>query len=425
MVATVDWLLRGARLVTPVGEGGPLGGSRQGDLVIHDRGAVAMAGGRIVAAGPEAAVLQAVGIGPGTREVDLEGRLLTPGLVDAHTHPVYGAMRLDDFERRARGATYAEILAAGGGIHETVRRTRAATVAELAAGLEARLDRFLACGTTTIEAKSGYGLEMAAELAQLEAIATARHPVARVPTWLGAHAVPPGRDPEEVIDQLIAESLPAVAAQGIARFADSFCEHGVYTTGQTERLLVAARAHGLGLKLHADELVDTGGAALAARLGALSADHLHVANPDGLAAMAKAGTLAVLLPGTGMFLGMREPAPARTMIAAGVPVAVGTDHNPGSCPAVSLPLMMTLAVTQLRLTPAEAFVATTANGAAAVGLGDRIGRIQPGMQADVVAWDLQDWRELAYHVGSVRVAGVWVAGRGVRGALAHASQDAG
>lgn len=425
MVAAVDWLLRGARLVTPAGEVGPLAGSRQGDLVIHDRGAVALAGGRIVAAGPEEAVLQAVGTGPGTREVDLEGRLLTPGLVDAHTHPVYGAMRLDDFERRARGATYAEILAAGGGIHETVRRTRAATVAELATGLEARLDRFLACGTTTIEAKSGYGLDTAAELAQLEAIAAARHPVARVPTWLGAHAVPPGRDPDEVIDQLIVESLPAVVAQGIARFADIFCEHGVYTTGQAERLLLAARAHGLDLKLHADELVDTGGASLAARLGALSADHLHVANPEGLAAMASAGTLAVLLPGTGMFLGMREPAPARAMIEAGVPVAVATDHNPGSCPAVSLPLMMTLAVTQLRLTPAEAFVATTANGAAAVGMGDRIGRIRPGMRADVVAWDLHDWRELAYHVGSVHVAGVWVAGRGVRGALAHASQDAG
>ncbi|MEB3237587.1 MAG: imidazolonepropionase [Candidatus Sericytochromatia bacterium] len=424
MVAAVDWLLRGARLVTPAGESGPLAGPRQGELIVHDRGAVALAGGRIVAAGAESAVLQAVGTGPGTREVDLEGRLLTPGLIDAHTHPVYAGLRLDDFERRARGATYGEILAAGGGIHETVRRTRAATVAELVTGLEARLDRFLACGTTTIEAKSGYGLDTEAELAQLEVIASARHPVARIPTWLGAHAVPPGTDPDEAIDRLIEESLPAVAAQGIARFADIFCEHGVYTTGQAERLLTAARANGLGLKLHADELVDTGGAALAARLGAVSADHLHVAHSDGLAAMAAAGTLAVLLPGTGMFLGMREPAPARTMIAAGVPVAVATDHNPGSSPAVSLPLMMTLAVTQLRLTPAEAFVGVTANAAAAVGQGDRLGRILPGKQADLVAWDLHDWRELAYHVGSVGVAGVWIAGRGVRGALANASQDA-
>lgn len=422
MVAAVDLVLRGARVVTPAGESGALAGPRQGDLVVHDRGAVAVAGGRIVAVGSEAAVLQAVGTGSATREVQLEGRLLTPGLVDAHTHPVYASSRLDDFERRAKGATYAEILAAGGGIHETVRHTRAAAVTDLARALEDRLDRFLASGTTTIEAKSGYGLETGAELAQLEAISAARHAVNRVPTWLGAHAVPPGLEPEDAIDRLIEESLPAVVAQGIARFADIFCEHGVYTPGQAERLLRAAASRGLALKLHADELVDTGGAALAARLGALSADHLHVAHAEGLAAMAEAGTVAVLLPGTGVFLGMRDPAPARLMIGLGVPVAVATDHNPGSCPAVSLPLMMTLAVTQLRLTPAEAFVAVTANGAAAVGMGSSLGRLRPGKRADLVAWELHDWRELAYHFGSVRVAGAWISGRGVHGSLADASQ---
>ncbi len=266
MVASVDLIIQhAAQVITPGGEGA-LAGAGQGRLELIPDGAVAIAGGRIVALGPTATVLGAVGLGRGTRVVDARGKIVTPGLVDAHTHVVHAGDRLDEFEQRAAGATYAEILAAGGGIHRTVAATRAASLEELALQASSRLDRMLAAGTTTAESKSGYGLDRDTELKQLEAMGrkalSRRHPLELVPTFLGAHAIPAGEDPDACIDRLIAEVLPAVAAQGIAKFCDVFCERGVFTPAQSERLLVAARTYGLQPKLHADELADTGGAAL-------------------------------------------------------------------------------------------------------------------------------------------------------------------
>lgn len=408
-------------MVTPAGRG-RLAGPEQGRLEIVPDGAVAIAGGRVVAVGPTGTVQGSVGLGRTTRILDARGKVVTPGLVDAHTHVVYAGDRLDDFEQRARGATYAEILAAGGGIHRTVAATRAASADELALQASSRLDRMLLAGTTTAESKSGYGLDTDTELRQLEVMGRKalgrRHPLELIPTFLGAHAIPPGQDGDAFVDYLIADMLPAVARQGIAKFCDVFCERGVFTVEQSERLLLAAREHGLAPKVHADELADTGGAALAARLGAASADHLHCANPAGLAAMAASGTVATLLPGTGLFLGMREHAAARDMIEMGAPVALGTDCNPGSCPSHSMALMMSLAVTQLRLSPAEALVAATANAAAACGAGERLGRIAPGFQADLVVWDAADFRAIAYHLGANLVRNVIK-----RGVVVHETEE--
>lgn len=405
MVATVDLLIEhAAQVVTPAGTGGPLAGQRQGELEIIPDGAVAIAGGRIVAIGSTVAVQASVGLSRQTRVLDARSCVVTPGLVDAHTHVVYAGDRIPEYEQRARGETYAAILAAGGGIHRTVQATRAASMEELALQTSSRLDRMLGSGTTTAESKSGYGLDRDTELKQLEAMGRKalgrRHPVELIPTFLGAHAVPAGQDADAYLDFVIAEVLPAVVQQGIAKFCDVFCEQGVFTPAQSARLLRAAAAAGLSPKLHADELADTGGAALAAELGAISADHLHMASVTGLEAMARAGTVAVLLPGTGLFLGMHDHAPARAMIERGVPVALGTDCNPGSSPAHSMALMMSLAVSQLKLTPAEALVAATANAAAACGAADRLGRLAIGMQADVVLWDATDYRAIPYYLGA-------------------------
>jgi imidazolonepropionase len=404
LVATVDLLIEHAAQVVSPGGTGALSGADQGRLEIIPDGAVAVAGGRIVAVGPTVTVQGSVGLSRTTKVVDARGMVVTPGLVDAHTHVVYGGDRIDEFELRARGATYAEILAAGGGIYRTVAATRAATVEELARQTSSRLDRMLASGTTTAESKSGYGLDKDTELKQLDAMGrkalARRHPLELIPTFLGAHAIPPGENADDFVDFLIADVLPEVAVQGIARACDVFCEKGVFNPEQSARLLEAARSHGLMPKLHADELADTGGAALAAKVGALSADHLHCANLTGLGEMARAGVVAVLLPGTGLFLGMHDHAQARAMVEIGLPVALGTDCNPGSCPAHSMTLMMSLAVTQLKLTPAEALVAATANAAASCGAADRIGRLAPGFQADLVLWVASDYRALSYYLGA-------------------------
>ncbi|MBI6546327.1 MAG: imidazolonepropionase [Cyanobacteria bacterium NC_groundwater_1444_Ag_S-0.65um_54_12] len=402
MVADIVLLIQHAAAVVTPGMVGPLSGKQQGTLAIIPDGAIACAAGRIVAVGPTDEVRAAVAVGPGTRILDATGCVVTPGLVDAHTHVVYAGERVAEFELRAAGATYAEILAAGGGIHRTVQATRQASLSDLVVQTSRRLDRMLGSGTTTAEAKSGYGLDCETELKQLAIMADdlANHPLELVPTYLGAHAVPPGQDADSYIQLIVDTMLPAVAAQGIARFCDIFCEVGVFSREQSERLLRAGLAYGLRPKIHADEFANTGGALLAAQLGAISADHLHHAHDDGLRALAVSGTVAVLLPGTNAFLGLTEQAPARRMVELGVPVALGTDFNPGSCPSASLALMMSLAVCQLRLSPAEALVAATANAAAACGLGDRLGRLAPGYQADMVLWEGTDYREIAYYIGA-------------------------
>jgi len=308
---------------------------------------------------------------------------------------------------------YKAIAAEGGGILSSVRDLRGRPAAELRDLTARRLRRLLAHGTTTVEVKSGYGLDTGAELRSLEVIGgLAQGPPSLVATFLGAHEIPleyrPRRD--AYVRLVVEEMLPAVRAQGIARFCDVFCEPGVFTPDETRRILDAARRHGLGLKIHADELEGSGGAELAAALGAVSADHLAHVSREGAAALAASGTVAVLLPGTMLFLGKRDRAPARMLIDQGGAVALATDFNPGSSPAVSLPLMATLGVSQLGLIPAEAVMAITANGAAAVGEAATRGQIAPGFRADLALVAVRDWRELVYWYGQNLVTQVWVSG---------------
>jgi imidazolonepropionase len=335
--------------------------------------------------------------------IECEGRLVTPGLVDPHTHALFGAPRLDDHARRARGDDYKSIAAAGGGILQSMRDFRARAEDDLVALGEGRLAWAASLGTTTIEVKSGYGLEEEAEFRALRAIRRlAEHgPVAVVSTFLGAHEVPPEYRPRrEAWVRLLTEVLiPRVGREGLAEFCDVFCEPGVFSIEESEAILLAARAAGLGLKVHADELDPSGGAELAARLGAASADHLGAISPAGVEALAASGTVAVILPGTLVFLGKATHAPARALVDAGAVVALASDFNPGSSPSANLPLMMALAVSQARLQPAEAFAAATVNAAAALARGSDGGRLRAGGPADVVAWNCRDPRELAYWYG--------------------------
>jgi imidazolonepropionase len=320
---------------------------------------------------------------------------------------------LADHERRARGVPYKEIAAAGGGILSSVRDVRARPAGELVDLTRRRLSHLLANGTTTVEVKSGYGLELTAELKQLEVIAALETEVPHlVPTFLGAHEVPPEYrpHPDEYVEVVVEEMLPAVRRQGLARFCDVFCEPGVFTVEQSRRVLEAAQRHGLALKLHADELDPSGGAELAASLGAVTADHLAAVSEEGVRALAASGTIAVLLPGTMMFLGRTRHAPGRRLIDAGAAVALATDFNPGSSPGMSLPLMGTLAVSLAGLVPAEAVIAMTVNGAAGVGEASTRGQIAPGFRADLALAAVHDWREIVYWYGTNLVSRVWVGG---------------
>lgn len=395
-----DLVLRNARqLLTLAGPPAPRAGALQGELGLIEDGAIALHQGEIVAVGSTDQVLSELELeGP---EIDATGLVVTPGLVDSHTHLVFAGTRQHEYELRSQGASYAQIMEAGGGIHASVRLTRAASKRELITRAERHLAIMLEHGTTTVEAKSGYGLDFDTEVRQLEALVELgrKSRVDVVPTFLGAHAVPQGEDPEAYVDWLVSEAIPKLATRRLARFCDVFCERGVFTPEQSERILRAAQAQGMGAKLHADELVDTGGAMLAARLGAVSADHLHCANEEGLKAMAAAGVVATLLPGTGIFLGMDAHAPARRMVELGVPVALATDFNPGSCYCESLPLIMTFACSILKLSPAEALVAATLNGAHAVARAHRVGSLEVGKQADLVVWDADDYRMIPYHMG--------------------------
>ncbi|MFQ5702522.1 MAG: imidazolonepropionase [Gemmatimonadales bacterium] len=403
-------LVGASQVVTCRGPARARRGAEMAALDVIDRGAVLVAGDRIAAVGPygelkaEHAAAQVV---------EVEG-VLFPGFVDCHTHAVFGAARLEDHERRARGIGYKEIAAAGGGILSSVRDVRTRTVGELADLLNTRLGGLVANGATTVEVKSGYGLSLQAELAQLDAIRAASRVggPSLVATFLGAHEVPPEfRDrPDEYLDIVVNEMLPAVKEQGVARFCDVFCEPGVFTVEQSRRVLTEARKYGMGLKLHADELDGSGGAELAVELGALSADHLAAVSEGGIAALAASDTVAALLPGTMLFLGSSNRAPARRLIDEGAAVALATDFNPGSSPGMSLPLMATLGVSQLGMIPAEAVIAITVNGAAAVGEARSRGQIAPGFRADLVLAGVRDWREVPYWYGANLITEVWIGG---------------
>ena len=374
------------------------GGASYGAI---EDGAIAVADGRIAWVGPRAEL-------PGAPESlardvhDLESRWLTPGLIDCHTHLVYGGDRAAEFEQRLKGASYAEIAQAGGGIVSTVAATRAASEDDLLHAARPRLDALLAEGVTTVEIKSGYGLDLENELKQLRVARAlgAALPVTVKTTFLGAHALPPefAERAEDYIDAVVA-MLPEVAASGLADAVDAFCETIAFSPEQTARVFEAARAQGLPVKLHADQLSDLGGAALAARYSALSADHLEFTGADGVAAMAAAGTVAVILPGAFYVLRETQLPPIEALRAARVPIALATDCNPGSAPVTSLLLMLNMGCTLFRLTPEEALAGVTRHAATALGLGGSHGTLEAGKVADFAIWNIDRPAELAYRVG--------------------------
>jgi len=409
MSVACDLLVRGAsELVTMGAAGGsavPLSGPvTAADIGVVASGAVAAREGRIVWVGAEADIAVALDVPDDALVVDAEGAAVVPGLVDAHTHVVWAGERAAEYGMRLAGATYLEVQEAGGGINSTVRATRAASEEELAALALRRLDSFLRHGTTTLEMKTGYGLTLEDERKQLRAGKIA-HPANRVHTVLAAHLTPEeysGRD-NEYVDLVCDEILPALAGQ--AEFADVFCDEGAFSVAQSRRVLEAGRALGYRLKIHAEELAHTGGTALAAELGAVSADHLiHITGED-IAALRAAGTVAVLLPGTSYTLHTTF-APARELLDAGVTIALASDFNPGSCYCENLQLMVSFACQELRLTPAEALRAATMGGAAALGLQGEVGSIEVGKRCDLVLLAATSHQELPYHYGVNLASGV-------------------
>lgn len=405
------------QLATPVPSGdGPLRGTEQAHVRTVPKAAIFARDDTIEACGPYDEVCRvAESAAHDVLHFDAGGRVAVPGFVDPHTHLVFDGDRVDEYDRRLRGASYIEILHAGGGILDTVRKTRAASAESLFESARRRA-RIMACsGTTVIEAKSGYGLDLETEIKILQVIRRLNEelPLEFVPTFMGAHALPPEfqNDPGAFIDFLVSEVLPQVAAARLAEFVDVFCETGVFTPELCRRILLKARQYGLGIKLHADELDDSGGAQLAASLNAVTADHLVKVSPEGIDHLAASGTIAVLLPTTSLFMGSRQPAPARDIISKAVPVAIATDMNPGTSPVFSMPLAMSLACSYLRMTPAEALTAATLNAAYAAGRGEVNGALVPGRNADVVLVDAEDYREITYYMGSNLIHAVFAGGR--------------
>jgi imidazolonepropionase len=373
------------------------------NLGLIERGSVVVSGGRIVDVGTTGEVERRNRFDSATRVIDCSGKVVCPGFVDPHTHPVFAGFRLDEYEMRTAGATYQEIAEKGGGINASIQGVRKASMEELLEMALPRLDRFLLHGTTTIEAKSGYGLSVEDELKSLRIIAelNKRHPLDIVPTFLGAHAIPPEfkNDRKGYLEILTGEMIPAIAEEKLAGYCDVFVEEGYFTADEARELLEAAGQHGLRGRIHADELSSTGGAELAAELGAITADHLVHISVTGMEAMARGGVIAVLLPGTTFFLGSSRYAPAREMIDRGVAVALATDFNPGSSTTLNQQQVMTIAVTQMGMKPAEAMTAATINAACAVGMEALAGSIEEGKQADLIVMDVKDFREIPYIFG--------------------------
>ena len=411
-----DLLIHGARLLTlaPLRREAPRTGPVASELGVVEDGWVAARDGVIVATG-RGTTWQRLELSAGTVERSVQGRVAMPGFVDAHTHLCYAGERWDEFTTRKSGADYLSVLERGGGIHSTVRATREAADETLLALMRRRLAGAMAQGTTTIEVKSGYGLEPDEELRQLRLIARLRDEAAIdiAPTYLAAHALP-GRYVEDRKGFLreIEQALQVVAADRLAEAVDAFVEKGVFEADEVRPFFTAARKLGLALTAHVDQLNDVGGAAWAARLGARSADHVANASADGLRALAKAGTVAVLLPGSAFFVGYTPPE-ARRFITARVPVAIATDHNPGTSPLEGMPSAIAMAAVLCGLTPQEAIVAATVNAAHALGRGDRTGALVEGRRADIVVLDTDDERDLAYRLGAPLVREVYASGRRV------------
>jgi imidazolonepropionase len=402
-----------SQLVTLAGAARPRTGAELRELSIIEDGAMLVSGDLIKRVGTRAEIEPLVG--EGCKVIDAGRRVCLPGFVDAHTHPVFAGTRADEFERRTEGATYQEIAAAGGGIRATVRRTREATEDDLVAASRRYREWFLRGGTTTIEAKSGYGLSVEDELKILRALKRldGEGALRYVPTFLGAHDVPEEyrarRD--EYVTLIVEEMLPRVEAEGLAEFCDVFCEERVFTVEESRRILTAARSRGLGLRVHADQLSLSGGALLAAELKTSTADHLEYTDAAGIAALKSANVQPVLLPGSVYALGSSKYPAARAMIDAGLAVVVATDFNPGSSPTPSMTMALSLAATQMKMTPAESITAATINAAYSVARGDQLGSLEAGKRADFVLHDCSDYRELAYFFGVEHAHEVFVGGR--------------
>ena len=393
-----------SQLVTLAGPARPRVGAELRELSIIAGGAVFVVGDRFSHVGTRAEIeLLIKTAGADCDVIDAGGRVVMPGFVDAHTHPVFAGTRAGEFEERAGGATYQEIAARGGGIQSTVNATRAATLDQLVAAGRRYADWFLRNGTTTVEAKSGYGLSLDDELKILRAIKRLDQetPLRYVPTFLGAHSVPPEfrsrRD--EYTSLIVNEMLPQLAREKLAEYCDVFCEDKVFTTDESRQILSAAREHGLELRIHADQLSLSGGAGLAAELRTTTADHLEHTDRDGIAALKSAGVQPVLLPGSVYALGSHRYPAAREMIDAGLALVLATDFNPGSSPTPSMPMILSLASTQMKMLPSESITATTVNAAFSLGRGDKIGSLEAGKIADFVIHDCDDYRDLGYFFG--------------------------
>ena len=402
-------ILHASQLVTVAGPKRPRVGAEMAELAVIRDGGMLISEGKIEIVGSSEEIAKNAG---DAEVIDAGGRLVLPGFVDAHTHLVFAGNRLENFERRARGETYEQIAKAGGGIWSTVEKTRAASGEDLFDQAQTHAEWFLRCGTTTIEAKSGYGLTVEDELKILRVMRrlNEKKPLEIVPTFLGAHAVPRELDANEYIDLVLDEMLPRIAKEKLAEFCDVFCEHGYFTIEQSKRILTAARKLGLGLRIHADQLSNSGAAQLAAELKATTADHLEKTDEQGIVAMKSAGVQPVLLPGSVYALGSTAYPRAREMLNAGLAVVLATDFNPGSSPTPSMPMILSIACTQMKMSPAEAITASTINAAYSLNRGGKIGSLERGKLANFSIFDCEDYRELAYWFGVPQTHAVYVRG---------------
>ena len=405
-------VLRASQLVTLTGPKRPRAGRELSELVIIPEGGMLIRNGRIDVVAPSNEIEKKAG---DAEVIDARGKIVLPGFVDAHTHLVFAGNRLDDFERRARGDTYEQIARAGGGIWSTVEKTRAASEDDLLMQGRKHADWFLRCGTTTLESKSGYGLTLEDELKILRVMKRLNQETLLeiVPTFLGAHAVPRKMHADEYVDLVVDEMLPRVTSGNLAEFCDVFCERNYFNVDQSRRILSAAKKLGLKLRIHADQLSNSGASTLAAELKTTTADHLEETDERGIALLKSAGVQPVLLPGSVYALGSTHYPRARQMVEAGLSVVIATDFNPGSSPTPSMPMILSVACTQMKMSAAEAISASTINAAYSLGRGDQIGSLERGKFANFAIFDCEDYRELAYWFGVPLTHGVYVKGKKV------------
>jgi imidazolonepropionase len=406
-------LINAAQIVTLAGAARPRTGAEMSELAIVADGGLLIRDSLIQYVGASKSVESHAD--ENCSVVDVGGRVILPGFIDAHTHPVFAGTRVDEFEERSRGATYQQIAARGGGIQSTVNKTRAASIDELFETGRRYADWFLRGGTTTVEAKSGYGLSVEDEIKILKTIRRLdeQTPLRYVPTFLGAHSIPTEYKSrrDDYVSLIIDEMLPRVAAEKLVEYCDVFCEENVFSTDESWKILSAARCHGLGLRMHADQLSLSGGAKLAAELGTVTADHLEHTNLEGITALKSAGVQPVLLPGSVYALGSSHYPAAREMIDAGLAVVLATDFNPGSSPSPSMTMIHSLAVTHMKMSPAEAITASTINAAYSLGRGHQIGSLEQKKIADLAIYDCDDYRELSYFFGVEHTWQVYASGR--------------